>query len=72
MDSKYNLSQITKTLEKLFDAGFNTEKKILAMKLEDLVMIPNLQSIEALIIVEFKRAIKTREIVSFLSGFKDK
>ena len=72
MDSKYNLNQITKTLEKLFEAGFNTEKKILAMKLEDLVMIPNLQSIEALIIVEFKRAIKTREIVSFLSGFKDK
>lgn len=29
MDNKYNLGQITKTLEKLFGAGFNTDKKSL-------------------------------------------
>ena len=37
MDNKYNLNQITKALEKLFEAGFNSDKKILAMKLEDFV-----------------------------------
>lgn len=65
---KHNLNQITKTLEKLFDAGFNTDKKILALKLEDLEKISNLQSSEALIIIEFKKAIKNKNIIAFLSG----
>ena len=65
---KHNLNQITKTLEKLFDAGFNTDKKILALKLEDLEKISNLQSNEALIIIEFKKAIKNKNIIAFLSG----
>lgn len=68
MNQKYNLSQITKTLEKLFNAGFNTDKQILAMKIEDLEKIDNLQSNEALIIIDFKKAIKDKKIVAFLSG----
>lgn len=71
MNEKYNLTQITKTLEKLFQAGFNTDKKILAMKMEDLEKIPNLQSNEALIIIDFKKAIKDKQIVAFLSGIKE-
>ena len=62
MNPKYNLKQITSTLEKLFDAGFNTEKKILMMKMEDLSRINNLQSNEPLIIIELKEAIKNKEI----------
>ena len=69
MENKYNLNQITKTLEKLFDAGFNTDKKILALKLEDLEKIPNLQSNETFIIIDFKKAIKTKSIIAFLSGY---
>ena len=72
METKYNLSQITKTLEKLFEAGFNTDKKILAMKMEDLVKLPNLSSNETLIIIEFKTAIKNKDLVAFLSGYKEK
>ena len=72
MDNKYNLSQITKTLEKLFGAGFKTDKKILAMKLEDLEKLNNLTSSEMMIIIDFKRAIKNKQIISFLSGYKEK
>ncbi len=71
METKYNLSQITKTLEKLFEAGFNTDKKILALKLEDLTKIPNLQNNETMIIIEFKNAVKNRKIIEFLSGYKE-
>ena len=71
MENKYNLNQITKTFEKLFDAGFNTDKKILALKLEDLEKIPNLQSNETFIIIDFKKAIKTKSIIAFLSGYKE-
>ena len=42
MEAKYNLNLITKTLEKLFKAGFNTDKKILAMQMTDLKKIPTL------------------------------
>lgn len=72
MNPKYNLKQITSTLEKLFDAGFNTEKKILMMKMEDLSRINNLQSNETLIIIELKEAIKNKEIIAFFSGVKTK
>ena len=72
METKYSLNQITKTLEKLFDAGFNTDKKILAMKMEDLAKLPNLTSNETLIIIEFKTAIKNRDLIAFLSGNKEK
>jgi len=72
LETKYNLNQITKTLEKLFDAGFNTDKKILAMKMEDLAKLPNLTSNETLIIIEFKTAIKNRDLIAFLSGNKEK
>ena len=63
MENKYNLGQITKTLEKLFSAGFNTDKKILSMKLEDLGKLNNLTSVEMLIIIEFKEAIKNKKII---------
>ena len=72
METKYNLSQIIKTLEKLFEAGFNTDKKILALKLEDLMKIPNLQNNETMIIIEFKNAVKNKKIIEFLSGYKEK
>jgi len=72
LENKYNLGQITKTLEKLFKAGFNTDKKILAMKLEDLEKIDNLTSSEMLIIIDFKKAIKNRKIIAFLSGYEEK
>ncbi len=71
METKYNIGQITKTLEKLFEAGFNTDKKILALKLEDLMKIPNLQNNETMIIIEFKNAVKNKQIIAFLSGYKE-
>lgn len=69
---KYNFTQIMKTLEKLFEAGFNNDKKILALKLEDLTTIPNLQTNETMIIIEFKNAVKNKQVIAFLSGYKEK
>lgn len=72
MDNKYNLNQITKALEKLFEAGFNSDKKILAMKLEDLIKISNLTSSEITIIIDYRMAVKNKQITAFLSGYKEK
>jgi len=42
------------------------------MKMEDLAKLPNLAPNEPLIIIEFKNAIKNRDIIAFLSGYKEK
>ena len=68
MDKKYNLNNIFKALDKLFSAGFTTEKQILNMQLEDLSRLDNISNIEINIIIEFKKAIKNKKLVAFLSN----
>ena len=67
MKGKYNLSQITKTLDKLFTAGFVDEKSILSIQLDDLEKIQDVSSIEITIIIDLKRAIKNKKIIAVLS-----
>lgn len=67
MKEKNNFNQKMKTIEKLFNAGFNTDKKIISLKLEDLNKITNLQANETAIIIEFKNAVKSKQIINFLS-----
>ena len=67
MKERYNLNQITKTLDKLFKAGFVDEKSILAIKLDDLEKIQDVTSVEITIIIDLKRAIKNKKIIAFLS-----
>lgn len=67
MDKKYNLNNIFKALDKLFSAGFINEKQILNMQLEDLSRLDNISNIEINIIIEFKKAIKNKKLVAFLS-----
>ncbi len=65
--AKYNYSQITKLLEKVFKAGFNDEKKILAIGLDDLERISDISSTDITIILELKKAIKSKRIIAFLN-----
>ena len=66
--NKYNLSQITKVLEKIFKAGFKTEKDILNIKLDDLTRIQDVNGSEIIILLDLKKAIKNRQIIAFLSN----
>ena len=70
METKYTFNQITKTLEKMFEAGFDTDRKILAMQMDDLKKLSSLSSIEIMIIIEFKEAVKKKQVIAFLSGNK--
>ena len=67
-----HLSLVTKVLEKLFKAGFITEKDILAIQLDDLVRVPDINGNEILIIIELKKAIRNKKIIAFLSGKEEK
>lgn len=66
--NKYNLSQITKVLEKIFKAGFKIEKDILNIKLDDLTRIQDINGNEIIILLDLKKAIKNRQIIAFLSN----
>lgn len=66
--NKYNLSQITKILEKIFKAGFKTETDILNIKLDDLTRIQDINGNEIIILLDLKKAIKNRQIIAFLSN----
>ena len=66
--NKYNLSQITKVLEKIFKAGFKSEKDILNIKLDDLTRIQDINGNEIIILLDLKKAIKNRQIIAFLSN----
>ena len=67
-----NLNQITKLLEKVFKAGFTTEKDILNIQLDDLVKINDITGNEIMIIIELKKAIRNKRIIAFLNGTEEK
>ena len=67
----HSLNQKFRALEKLLNAGFVDEKSILNMKLEDLLKMPNLTTIEVNIIIELKKSIKDKTIITFLSNSKN-
>ena len=67
-----HLNLVTKVLEKIFKAGFITEKDILAIQLDDLVRLPDINGNEIMIMIELKKAIKNRKIIAFLSGSEER
>lgn len=68
----YKLSDITKLLEKIFSAGFTTDKSILNIQLEDLMKIKDITSLEITIILDLKKAIKNKQLIAFLSCSNDR
>ncbi len=64
----YNLYDITKLLDKIFKVGFNTEKDILSIQLNDLTKIKDISSKEIIILIDLKQAIKDKKLIAFLHG----
>lgn len=57
---KFNYVQITKLLEKIFKAGFKTEKEILNIQLDDLQRIQEISTIDIIIILELRKQLETK------------
>ena len=69
MDKKNRLNIIFKILEKLFDAGFTTDKEILKMQMSDITKINGgLSSQELIVVLEIQEAIKNKRIIPYMSG----
>lgn len=56
-----------KTLDKLIDSGYDTEKKITGMDLQSILSVPKITVPEITIITEFQSAIKSRSVIAYLS-----
>lgn len=69
MDKKNRLNIIFKILEKLFEAGFTTDKEILKMQMSDITKINGgLSSQELIVVLEIQEAIKNKQLIPYMSG----
>ena len=60
------------TLNKLIDSGANTEKKITAMGIQEIIAVPKITVPEIHIITELQNAIKSRSVIAYLAaGFDE-
>lgn len=60
-----------KSIEKLIEAGFNNEKSILDMTMDDILALPNISVAEIGIINEIRKAVKANKIITFLGGVQN-
>ena len=59
------------TLNKLIDHGVNTEKKITAMGIQEIIAVPKITVPEIHIITGLQEAIKTRTTIAYLAAAED-
>ena len=60
-----------KVFEKLTTIGYNTDSKIINLKVEELLQQPNFNRSELVIAVGIKNALTNKKLVTFLCGIED-
>ena len=60
-----------KVLNKVFDAGYTTEKEILAMSIDNILAIPNISVADISVINDLQKAVKANKVITFLGGGAD-
>jgi len=61
-----------RVLTKLFEKGYDTEKKIMNISLEDMKTIECYSAPEVATIISLKEAVKANKVISYLSGHTEK
>ena len=64
-------NKAVRSLSKLMEAGFNDEKAILAMTVEDILALPNISVAEIGMISKIQKAVKANKVIAFLGGEED-
>lgn len=60
-----------KVLQRLFDAGYGTEKEIVNMTMDEMLVLPGVNVADLCIISELQKSIKANKVISYLSGKKE-
>ena len=68
-DNKIGKNQkAIKVLQRLFDAGYGTEKEISSMTMDEMLMLPGVNVADLCMISELQKSIKANKVISYLSG----
>lgn len=57
-----------RVFEKLINVGYNTDKKIIELKVEDLILLSNFNRSDLVIAIGIKNALANKNLVTFLCG----
>lgn len=68
MKEKVTFQQKVKVLNKLFDSGCNTEKKLQQLDMESILKIPGITIPDMTIIMELQKQTKANKLFSYLGG----
>ena len=71
MDKEKTIRERFRVFEKLVNVGYNTDNKIINLKVEELLSQPNFNRSELVIAVEIKNALANKKLVTFLCGIED-
>lgn len=61
-------NKAVRSLSKLMEAGFDNEKVIMAMTMDDILSLPNISVAEIGMINKIQKAVKANKVITFLSG----
>ena len=57
-----------KVIQRLFDAGYGTEKEIINMTIDEILALSGVNVADLCIISELQKSIKANKVISYLSG----
>lgn len=72
MNNDKLLKEKLRVFEKLISSGYNTDKKILDMKIEDIILLSNFTRTDLNIAVGIKQALLSKSLVSYICGTDNK
>ena len=61
-------NKAVRSLSKLMEAGFDSEKAILAMTMDDILALPNISVAEIGMINRIQKAVRANKVIAFLGG----
>lgn len=61
-------NKAVRTITKLLEAGFDTEKAIISMTIDEILSLPNISVAEVGMVNEIQKAVRANKVVTFLGG----
>ena len=65
-------AKVIRSLSKLMEAGFDSEKAILTMTMDDILSLPGISVAEIGLLNELQKAVKAGKTIAFLAGKEEK
>lgn len=72
MNNEKLFKEKLKVFEKILTTGYNTDKKIMDMKIEDIILLSNFTRSDLNIAVGIKQSLMNKSLVSYLCGTDNK